>query len=186
MVQGQLDQKIQAEYVSVFVRYDDLLNSVKAQLHEDVTKYVICTWFNHWTTVWIEEHISAHPKVVPTLKNIKGIDIFFDGQPFDLKVTYLPRDYSVFDAMKNPKDLAVWMYENQGAQRFGSDNRFFVVLLDKNNPERSWELKRDFSLVFQKIDNFFNQEKVLKTDEVIFVFNKNTYTAVSKVLIITN
>lgn len=186
VVQGQLDQKIQAEYVRIFVRYDDLLNSVKAQLHEDVTKYVICTWFNHWTTVLIEEHISAHPKVVPTLKNIKGIDIFFDGQPFDLKVTYLPRDYSVFDAMKNPKDLAVWMYENQGAQRFGSDNRFFVVLLDKNNPERSWELKRDFSLVFQKIDNFFNQEKVLKTDEVIFVFNKNTYTAVSKVLIITN
>ncbi len=36
------------------------------------------------------------------------------------------------------------------------------------------------------IDDFFNQEKVSKTDEVIFAFDKNTYTAVSKVLIITN
>lgn len=185
VVQGQLDQKIQTEYVRRFVRYEELLNSVKARLHEDVTNYVICTWFNHWTTVLIEEHISIHPKVVPTLKNIKGIDIFFDGQPFDLKVTYLPRDYNANDAIQNPKDLAVWMYENQGAQRFGADNRLFVVLLDKDNPERSWELKRDFNLVFQTIDAFFQQETVSKDDEVIFTFGKRTYTAVSKVLIIT-
>jgi len=185
VVQGQLDQKIQVEYVRRFVRYDELLNNVKAKLHDNVTNYVICTWFNHWTTVLIEEHISTHPKVIPTIKNIKGIDIFFDGQPFDLKVTYLPRDYDPIYAVKNPKELAIWMYENQGAQRFGADNRFFVVLLDKENPERSWELKRDFALVFQKIDNFFNKETVSKNDEIVFTFGKRTYTAVTKALIIT-
>jgi len=185
VVQGQLDQKIQTEYVRRIVRYEDLVNNVKAKLHNDVTNYVICTWFNHWTTVLIEEHISNHPKVIPTIKNIKGIDIFYDGQPFDLKVTYLPREYNSIDAVRNPSDLAVWMYENQGAQRFGSDNRLFVVLLDKDNPERSWELKRDFILVFQKIDNFFDRELVSKKDEIIFTFGKKTYTAVTKVLIIT-
>ena len=185
VVQGQLDQKIQAEYVRRFVRYDDLLNNVKAKLHNDVTNYVICTWFNHWTTVLIEEHISTHPKVIPTIKNIKGIDIFFDGQPFDLKVTYLPRDYDPIYAVENPKELAIWMYENQGAQRFGADNRLFVVLLDKEKPERSWELKRDFALVFQKIDNFFDKETVSKNDEIVFTFGKKTYTAVTKVLIVT-
>lgn len=77
------------------------------------------------------------------------------------------------------------MYENQGAQRFGADNRFFVVLLDKENPQRSWELKRDFALVFQKIDNFFGKETVSKDDEIVFTFGKKTYTAVTKVLIIT-
>jgi len=184
VVQGQLDQKIQAEYVRKFVRYDDLLNNVKAKLHDDVTNYTICTWFNHWTTVLIEEHISTHNKVVPTIKNIKGIDIFFAGQPFDLKVTYLPRDYSPVRAIENPKELAIWMYENQGAQRFGADNRLFVVLLDKENPERSWELKRDFDLVFQKIDDFFAKETVSKNDEIAFIFGKRTYTAVTKVLII--
>jgi hypothetical protein len=59
--------------------------------------------------------------------------------PFDLKTTYLPKDYDVEDAIKNPKNLAKWMYENQGAQRFGADNRLFVVLLDKNNPQESWK-----------------------------------------------
>lgn len=184
VVQGQLDQKIQTEYVRKIVKYEDLLSNVKDRLHDEVTNYVICTWFNHWTTVLIEEHISIHKKVLPTIKNIKGIDIFFEGQPFDLKTTYLPREYNPIDAIKNSSDLAIWMYENQGAQRFGADNRLFVVLLDKENPEKSWELKRDFSLVFQKIDNFFNNETVSKKDEVVFTFGKKTYTAVTKVLII--
>jgi len=185
IVQGQLDQKIQTEYVRKIVRYEKLLNNVKLKLHDDVTNYVICTWFNHWTTVLIEEHISTHKKVIPTIKNIKGIDIFFDKQPFDLKITYLPRDYSPNDAIKNPYKLAVWLYENQGAQRFGADNRLFIVLLDKNDIERSWELKRDFDLVFQKIDDFFDKETVSKKDEIVFKFGRKTYTAITKVLIIT-
>lgn len=185
VVQGQLDQKIQAEYVRRIVRYEDLLDNVKAKLHDDVTNYVICTWFNHWTTVLIEEHISTHKRIIPTIKNIKGVDIFFDGQPFDLKVTYLPRDYNPTDAIKNPPELAIWLYENQGAQRFGADNRLFVVLLDKDNPGGSWELKRNFNLVFQKIDDFFNRETVSKKDEIVFSFRRKTYTTVTKVLMVT-
>lgn len=185
VVQGQLDQKIQTGYVRKFVRYEDLLANVRAALHDDVTNYVVCTWFNHWTTVLIEEHIGVHQKIIPTLKNVKGIDIFFDKQPFDLKVTYLPRQYDSADAIKNPSKLAIWMYENQGAQRFGADNRLFVVLLDEDNPEKSWELKRDFKLVFQKIDNFFDRETVSEKDEVAFTFAGKTHTAVTKVLIIT-
>jgi len=41
-------------------------------------------------------------------------------------------------------------------------------------------------LVFSKIDNFFNKEKVSSVDEVVFSFAKKTYTAVSKVLLISN
>jgi hypothetical protein len=185
VIQGQLDQKIQTEYVRKIVRYDELLNRVKTGLHDDITNYVVCTWFNHWTTVLIEEHISMHERVIPTIKNIKGIDIFFDGQPFDLKVTYLPRDYDHRKAIEKPLDLAVWRYENQGIQRFGADNRLFVVLLDRDNPERSWELKRNFDLVFQRIDEFFDKESVSEQDEILFSFRKRVYTAITKILIIS-
>lgn len=184
-VQGQLDQKIQAEYVRKFFHYEDLISGVKSRLHDDITSYVIATWYNHWTTVLIEDHIGLHPKIVPTLKNNFGVDIFFDGQPFDLKTTYLPRGYSIDEAIKNPQQLAIWMYENQGAQRFGADNRFFVILADKNNLEASWKLKRDFDFVFGKIDQFFNEATVSVKDEIIFTFKKKTYTTISKVLIIT-
>ncbi|MEW6621115.1 MAG: hypothetical protein AB1422_17585 [bacterium] len=57
--------------------------------------------------------------------------------------------------------------------------------MDKDSPEQSWELKRDFPLVFQKIDNFFDKEIVSKKDEIVFTFGRKTYTAVTKVLIIT-
>lgn len=185
VVQGQLDQKIQTEYVRRFVRYNDLIEGVKNKLHDEITHYVIATWFNHWTTVLIEDHISQHPRVVPTLKNYKGIDIFFDGQPFDLKITYLPRNYSLEEALESPKDLIIWLYENQGSQRFGADNRLFILLVDKNNPEESWKLKRDFEFVFSEIDRFLNESSVSANDEIVFSFNKRTYTAISKILIIS-
>jgi len=142
-------------------------------------------WFNHWTTVLIEEHISTHPRVIPTIKNIKGIDIFFAGQPFDLKVTLLLREYDTAEAIKDPIKLAVWIYENQGAQRFGADNRLFVVLFDESDKEKSWKLKRDFDLVFQRIDEFLNKETVSEKDEIVFTFRRKTYTTVAKVLLIT-
>ena len=47
VVQGQLDQKIQTEYVRRFTRYDDLIQGVKSKLHDDITGYVIATWYNH-------------------------------------------------------------------------------------------------------------------------------------------
>lgn len=184
VIQGQLDQKIQTEYVRKFVRYDELLSAIEGKLHQEIKNYVICTWFNHWTTVLIEEYISSHPKVIPTLKNIKGIDIFFDGQPFDLKITYLPRNYNPLSAIREPSKLAIWLYENQGSQRFGADNRLFVILLNKDSPERSWELKRDFDFIFQKIDEFLNTESVSKNDEIVFTYKRKSYTAVAKVLMI--
>ncbi|MCX7737714.1 MAG: hypothetical protein N2319_13515 [Candidatus Kapabacteria bacterium] len=51
VVQGQLDQKIQTEYVRKIVKYDELLKKVKDKLHNEITNYTICTWYNHWTTV---------------------------------------------------------------------------------------------------------------------------------------
>lgn len=185
VIQGNLDQKIQTEYVRRFIKYEDVMKAVEHKLHDDITNYVICSWFNHWTTVLIEDHIGLHPKVIPTIKNIRGIDLFFDNQPFDLKVTYFPRGFDPETAINNPKELAIWMYENQGAQRFGSDNRIFVILLDKNKPEKSWELKRDFDLVFKRIDQFFDVESVTKNDEIIFSFGRKTYSAITKVLIVT-
>ncbi|RLC48300.1 MAG: hypothetical protein DRH57_02420, partial [Candidatus Cloacimonadota bacterium] len=85
----------------------------------------------------------------------------------------------------NPKDLIIWLYENQGEQRFGADNRLFVILFDRQNPENSWKIKRDVALIQSRITEFFNNEKVTNNDEVVFKFKRNTYTAISKLLFIT-
>jgi len=187
VVQGQLDGKIQREYVRKFWRYDQVLREVENRLYDSVRDYVICTWYNHWSTFILENLISRHPRIVPTLKNVKGIDLFFDGQPFDLKVTYFPKDYNndVTDVQRDPNTLAVWLYENQGTLRFGSDNRFFVILHDVENPNESWKIKRDIDFVGEKINWFLDNENVSsEEDQIVFTFGRQTYTAITKVLLI--
>lgn len=184
-MQGQFDNKIQVQYVRKYHRYENLLSHVEDELYGSVKDYVICTWYNHWTTVIIEDLISFHSKVIPTLKNIKGVDLFFDGQPFDLKTTYMPAGYSnAASALSNPQELAIWLYENQGAQRFGADNRLFVILHDTQKPEDSWKIKRDINFIKQKIDRFFEEETISEKDEIVFNFQRQSYTAITKVLFI--
>ena len=185
VVQGQLDGKIQREYVRVCTRYDELLGRVRETLHGEITNYAIASWYNHWSTVLLEDHISLHDNVVPTIKNVGGVDIFFRDCPFDLKITYLPRNYALADALNNPAGLARWLYENQGAQRFGADNRFYVVVVDMDDVEQSWRLKRNFPLLFARIDHFLNTAEVSEADELRFVFNGRIYSPLCKTLIIT-
>lgn len=185
VVQGQLDNKIQVQYVRKYHRYENLLTHVENELYGSVKDYVICTWYNHWTTVIMEDLISSHPKIIPTLKNIKGVDLFFDGQPFDLKTTYMPAGYpNPVNARSEPKELAVWLYENQGAQRFGADNRLFVIVHDTQKPGDSWKIKRDINFIKQNIDRFFEQETISEEDEIVFNFQRKSYTAITKILFI--
>ncbi len=185
IVQGQLDRKIQAEYVRVIPRYAELLNRSRACLHHAVDGYLVASWYNHWSTVLIEDYISLHNNVVPTIKNVKGVDIFFRDYPFDLKITYLPRNYDLAIALDAPTDLARWLYENQGAQRFGAENRFYVVVIDRDDVDQSWRLKRDFTLLSARIDEFLNTATVSEDDRLEFVFNGRAYTPLCKILLIT-
>lgn len=46
-------------------------------------------------------------------------------------------------------------------------------------------LKRDFELIENRIDSFFDNEKVSDQDEVVFSYQRKTYTTISKLLFIT-
>lgn len=185
VVQGQLDSKIQREYVRRYTQYDELIQGVQRQLHREITNYTIASWYNHWSTVLIEDRISLHVNVVPTLKNIAGIDIFFRNCPFDLKITYLPRNYDLTRAIEEPHALARWLYEHQGAQRFGADNRFYVVVADTEDITQSWRLKRDIGLLSQSIDRFLDTEVVTSDDRIAFVYNGVAHSVICKTLLIT-
>lgn len=185
VVQGQLDGKIQREYVRRFTRYNDLIAGIEARLHGEITNYAVASWYNHWSTVLIEDHIAQHDNVVPTIKNVAGVDLFFRDHPFDLKITYLPRQYDVRSATQNPTGLARWLYQNQGRQRFGADNRFYVVMIDVADVTRSWRLKREVDLLYGAIDDFLNTAAVDDADDLQFVFDGRHYVPRCKILLIT-
>ncbi|MBP9690830.1 hypothetical protein KBD81_01990 [Candidatus Woesebacteria bacterium] len=187
MVQGDVDSHIQSNYVRKFYKYDDVVSAIRANLYKSIESYALSSWFNHWSTVFLEDLINENVNVIPIIKKVKGVDIIWNEQPVDIKVTNLPKEwfksgYNIDYAINNPKIVCKYMYELQGAQRFGDDNRLFVIIYDKNKPEESWKIKRDYDLIKSKINNFFDQK--IDLDAINFKYGNKQYLAHSKVMFI--
>lgn len=92
------------------------------------------------------------------------------------------------EVQDNPKILATWLYENQGEMRFGSENRLFLVLVDTEDFENSWKLKRNLDLlkptILSYLDSFKNKQ--LDDLEVSFQFKgkPQIFTALADVIFV--
>ena len=73
--------------------YESLSNAIEGDLHNSLRAYVLASWYNHWTSIIIEDIFKEHVNVIPAVGQIKKIDFFLNNKPFDLKVTYLPEGY---------------------------------------------------------------------------------------------
>ena len=187
MVQGDVDSHIQSNYVRKFYKYDEVVKAIRAGLYKSIESYALSSWFNHWSTVFLEDLINENKNVIPIIKKVKGVDIIWNDQPVDIKVTNLPKEwfksgYDIDYAVNNPQMVCKYMYELQGEQRFGDDNRLFIIIYDKTNPNDSWKIKRDYDLIKSKIDAFFDQKTEL--DAINFKYGNNQYLAHSKVMFI--
>lgn len=92
------------------------------------------------------------------------------------------------EAMGTPKALAKWLYENQGEMRFGSENRLFLVLVDTDDFNSSWKLKRNIELlrptILKYLDDFKNKKtKDLKVD-FEFKGKAQTFTALTDIVFV--
>lgn len=187
MVQGAVDSHIQANYVRKYFRFDDLINAIRRSLYTAIESYTLCTWYNHWSTVFLEDLISLNNNIVPIIKKVKGVDVIWNEQPVDIKVTNLPKEWfddekTIDDAINNPVSVCEYMYRLQGAQRFGAENRLFIIIYNRENPSESWKIKRDYSLIKRSVNDFFGQNLVL--DPVNFSFNSTQHLAHAKVMFI--
>lgn len=249
-----LDKYLIDKYIKVFQSYETLISKLDNEINQAVQGYVVCSWYNHWSSILIEHIFSKHPIVLPAIGKIKKVDFFINNIPFDLKVTYLPqnfidtrrkekglkselaelkqksRDLKIFfnqhtrasdiyqeiieqmkdkddkfckesllkiknerikilqDAIKNPKILINNLYEEQGEMRFDSSNRLFLVLVDTEDFDNSWKLKRNLNLLEPSIknylDNFHNKDA--KNLKINFKYKNRIqeFTALSDIIFI--
>jgi len=56
------------------------------------------------------------------------------------------------ESIKNPNELKVWLYENQGEMRFDASNRFFLILVNETDLSQSWKLKRNIKFLREHIN----------------------------------
>jgi hypothetical protein len=94
--QNSLDKYLVSRYVKVYKNYDQLLSKFDSEIHVAVQGYVLNSWYNHWSSILIENIFKSHSSVLPTVGQIKNVDFFINDIPFDLKVTYLPVEYIRF------------------------------------------------------------------------------------------
>ena len=74
------------------------------------------------------------------------------------------------ETIENPDELIRWFYENQGTRRFDAANRFFIVLIDGNNLEESWKLKRNRDLLSENINNYLNENRNINFEDLRLSF----------------
>lgn len=101
--QNSLEKTIVDNYVKKIRSFDDLQARVDDELFHSMKSYVLCSWYNHWTSIIIEDVFRDHPAVLPAVGLIKKVDFFVRGVPYDLKVTYLPEGY-IKDARKGAQE----------------------------------------------------------------------------------
>lgn len=91
--QNSLEKTIVDNYVKKIKSYDRLCDCIENELHQSMKGYVLCSWYNHWTSRIIEDIFRDHPAILPAVGLIKKIDFFCKAVPFDLKVTYMPEGF---------------------------------------------------------------------------------------------
>lgn len=90
----------------------------------------------------------------------------------------------VDDARNNPESLIKWLYENQSPRLFGAENRLFVVLIDSTDMDQSWKMKRAFSLIEPKVDEYLNNFNEHSLKKIDFTFNKKDYQSLADIIFI--
>ena len=249
---NSLDKAIVSRYVKTddIIPFDRLDAICDGELLDMSRGYLLNSWYNYWSSVLIENLFRRNSGVLPACGKIKNVDFFVDDFPFDLKVTYIPKEYaeltrkrlgieeplkilkkfakehgipfsddaspeqvryeiterlkdskskeatSVLSAVKaiwiktvsaitsDKRALIKWLYENQGDMRFGAENRIFLVLIDMENPDESWKLKRNMDLISPLVSKWVARFRRDNCEDLLFNFSykSKSYEAYADVI----
>jgi len=91
--QNAVEQTIVNNYIKKIQDYEQLCNSIENDINPRLRGYILCSWYNHWTSILIEDMFKDQPYLLPAVGLIKKVDFFWRDFPFDLKVTYFPDGY---------------------------------------------------------------------------------------------
>lgn len=87
---NSLEKNIVNNYIKKIQSYDQINEEIEGNLLSSLRGYTLNYWYNHWTSILIEDLFKDHQAVLPTVGLVKKIDFFINDIPFDLKVTYFP------------------------------------------------------------------------------------------------
>jgi len=87
---NSLEKNIVNNYVKKIQSFERINEEIEGSLLSSLRGYTLNSWYNHWTSIIIEDLFKDNEIVLPTVGLVKKIDFFINDVPFDLKVTYFP------------------------------------------------------------------------------------------------
>lgn len=185
--QGSLEKSLIKKYIK---NNNSISESIDIITNETIN-YLYASKYNYLSSKLTENIFFKHPTVTPTINKIKSVDFFIGESFWDLKQTILPKAFidkkdfktAINEVEQNPYELIKWLYENQGEMRFGSENRIFVIFVDKSNYAESWKLKSNLKLLESSINKFLDKKP--PSIDVTFTFKGTNYKTKSKLILIS-
>ena len=171
--QNAVEQTIVNNYVKKIQDYEQLCNSIENDINPRLRGYILCSWYNHWASILIEDMFKDHPYLLPAVGLIQKVDFFWRDFPFDLKVTYFPEGY--IQLKRNELGLSPELTElkrfarqqNIPYDRNANNKDIFSELLTRISEDTSNEAKefiRSFHRTREKIirDTIKNPKELIK------------------------
>ena len=89
---NNLEKNIVNNVIKKTLKYEDIEKALAGPILKSVYGYTLNSWYNHWSSIMIEEIFNSNNNILPTIDLVEKIDFFIKGIPFDLKVTYFPEE----------------------------------------------------------------------------------------------
>jgi hypothetical protein len=91
--QNSVEKTIVNNYIKKIKDYEKLCDAIAEDIGPRLKGYILCSWYNNWTSILIEDMFKDHKTILPAVGLIKKVDFFWNNFPFDLKVTYFPEGF---------------------------------------------------------------------------------------------
>ncbi len=170
--QNAVEQTIVNNYIKKVQDFERLLSMMENDIAPRLKGYILCSWYNHWTSILIEDMFKDHHSLLPTVGLVKKVDFFWKNFPFDLKVTYFPEGF--MGIKRKEKGLKPELTElkqfaktaNIPFNKDGSNDEIFFELLARITEDTS-QSSKDFIKKFHENRKEIILESVKNPSELI-------------------
>jgi hypothetical protein len=167
---GEISWKFRSfdRFVEMQVRRGGKWSDQRLVYHKAADNYSFMKHLIHLRNQYIETRVfEENQDLLPVFKHIKKIDFYYKGKPYDLKnslgmpLSFRKKHGKNWRKFVNlfPKDTIKSLYEEQGNNRFGCEDRVYIVFLNEN-PD------------LKNLDYRFNSERIVTN----FTYEGDKYT----------
>jgi len=135
-------------YIKKIQDFEKLCKLIENDINPRLRGYILCSWYNHWTSILIEDMFKDHPNILPTIGLVKKVDFFWNNFPFDLKVTYFPKGFMELKRKKKKLKPELTELKNFAKEhdilfnKGGNNDEIFFELLTRISEETTNDAKR--------------------------------------------